>query len=409
MLIGMRPTLVIGCILFITTTTSYADTACSPQSQRHAAVEAAQLRKQLLAIKVEFMSYDMPAPAPVLLERFKIALMKSAEGALACHGTSVQPSVIQSELAGLLHANPSAAPDRYSEGPGMEKPTGNIFASDLHIHVFRASSSPRIFAVQFTFGITCGDDNVLLLFQADNTRWKEAVRWRVKGLDRINDAFGDFFVSSILPGASAGKWRLITAHGKPWCTSNWSAFNIDVLAPTDDPNKPRLVSHREEMYLRYVQPKFVSSGNTVSFRTDRNTIETEELSRTAIFRYQLVGDNLQRIQPIATNGRYFVDEWLQIPWSDAVLFSDPSTLSKLKAAHDIYAARYNDIKNTTSYEYGPVLACRDSRKRFQVQIAVDDHPTYYSILENGEGYTMLSANSTQPDPACNGSDLMKKH
>jgi hypothetical protein len=189
---------------------------------------------------------------------------------------------------------------------------------------------------------------------------------------------------------------------------------MDVLAPKTTSLQPLEIRHLEMDYKRndYV-PKMTTDINTITLRLEMNTIETDQLERLGIFRYRLSGNQFERIQPLATNDRYFVDEWLQMPWPEAIRFSDPSALLKLKPAHDIFATRYKDMNNITSYEYGPVSACRDSKSHFEVEIDIDDphignRATYYGIQQNGDGYTMLTAKSSKPDPRCGGPDLMKK-
>jgi hypothetical protein len=420
MLMHMRPALLIGCLLFVSTT-CHADTSCSQQSRQHAIAQASQLRKQLLAIKVEPLSGRMPTPSPQLLERYKIALIQLADEFLACHDTSVAPAALQSEIASLLHAN-RFTPQRYNDDD-TDEPVANVFGTELKVHVSRASASPLILSVQFNFGIPCGDDNVLILFQANGTRWKDVLRWRVKDLNDIGDAFGDFFFPTVVPGLAPDAWRLVTLHGDPWCTSYISGFKVDVLAATSDPDQPKLIAHRNEDYRRNEPPSFTASGNIITMRGLASTIETDVMIRKGIFQYRLVGDDFQRIQPIATNSRYFVDEWLQMPWSDATHFSEPTSLSALKPAHDAYAASLKypnkEEHSFTTHQYGPVRACT-ATKQFQVEIRLNKETfvpnipggtteplpsTYFRVLETGDGYQMLSA-STKPDPSCNGRDLM---
>jgi len=410
MLIRMRPVLIIGFLLFSTPATCRADISCSHPVQLHSAAEAIQIRNQLLAIKVGWLTDDMPAPSPERLEEFKIALMQTAETVFACNDTSSQPAAMQRELAGLLHANRHVPPTRYSDAD-TEKPSRNVFGSDLRVRVSRASAMPLILSVQFTFGINCGTDSVLMLFQSDQGRWKDVLRWRVKSLQGIQDAFGDFFYPFILPGESPGAWRLVAVHGEPWCSSNLSGFAIDVLAPTNNPDAPKLIAHRTENYFRYEPPKLSISSNTFTLHTDVGTGEMEEIVRKGVFRYQLTNDKLQGIQPIATNGRYFVNEWLEMPWDDAIRFSEPSALTALKPAHDLYAARDADPKNFVSYNFGPVRSCQDNPKQFQVEQEEGTDgkqlPVYYLIRETGNGYQLLSV-EPQSDPHCGGPDLMKK-
>jgi hypothetical protein len=133
----------------------------------------------------------------------------------------------------------------------------------------------------------------------------------------------------------------------------------------------------------------------------------------------VTGDEVQRVQPLARNGRDFVDEWLQMPWEDAERFSSADNVTKLKQIHETFSrSLHADANHQISLEYGPVNACKDSNRHFQVQIAEETFTGsnsismrlpagYYQIKKDTNGYTMMSA-TEKPDAGCGGPDLMRK-
>jgi hypothetical protein len=58
-------------------------------------------------------------------------------------------------------------------------------------------------------------------------------------------------------------------------------------------------------------------------RAQVSAVDNEVMERKGIFRYRVEGDTVEREQPIAADGRGFVDAWLQAPWSDARQWSLP--------------------------------------------------------------------------------------
>ena len=130
------------------------------------------------------------------------------------------------------------------------------------------------------------------------------------------------------------------------------------------------------------------------------------MTRTTILRYRTSGTDFERIQPIALNGRDFVDEWLQSDWNDAVRWNAPQNVGNLNAEHSRIEKIRKSESNSVLFTYGPVRACSDSSKHFQVELDQDPgSPIYYQISETGNGYSMLSASGT-PSPTCKSADLM---
>jgi hypothetical protein len=149
-------------------------------------------------------------------------------------------------------------------------------------------------------------------------------------------------------------------------------------------------------------------------------MDPDAFERHVVYRYQ-VGDRgeVHRIQPIATNARGFVEEWLLAPWSEAEQFLAQPSLVALQAVHEQLNPPTESHAEFVSHRYGPVRAC-SAPKTFQVQIdstlktIVPGKPgresqplqsRYFHVRELANGYLMVSA-PAEADPACNGPDLM---
>jgi hypothetical protein len=424
MLFRMARLFVFVCMIFCTFAESRADTGCSQQSQHQTATQIANLRRQLLAIKVEMGYTDVSASASDLIQKLKSQLNQAAQEVFACHDISVPPATIQQELATLLHANLPEPPDQPISDADIEKPEADVFGSGLKVRVSRASTSPLLLNVTFSFGVACGDDNILLLFEAEDAHWKEVLHWQAEPLHDVGHAFGDFFLSSILAGETPETWRVIVAHGKPWCTSRFSGFNIDVLEPTANAAQPRVVWHTDRGYSRGdFEPTLKASGNIFEFRINDDAMMFDSgtaFERRVIYRYRVNANTVDRIEPIAINARGFIEEWLGMPWNEAAAQTvDPASVA-LKKVHDSFQQELKIDSNTyTERSYGPVLACKPPRE-FQVEMKAerdtivpgkpggDSAPlpsTFYRVRETGNGYELLSA-STKPDPQCGGPNLM---
>jgi hypothetical protein len=164
-----------------------------------------------------------------------------------------------------------------------------------------------------------------------------------------------------------------------------------------------------------------SSGDTFEFRANADCMHMDEgcFERRVIYRYRVDdGGNVHRIEPIATHARGFVEEWLDAPWSESVLFVVPEAAQTLQAVHDEFT-RPGTNTEFVSHSFGAVRACI-ATGTYQVQInsslkrivvgkpggesrLLPSH--YFHVRETGNGYLMVSA-PTEPDPGCKSGNLM---
>ena len=138
--------------------------------------------------------------------------------------------------------------------------------------------------------------------------WRQVLKWQSEKYSEVNDAFGDFFEYSIAPLSSSGQWAVAVAHGHPWCTSRWSGFDIDIIAPVHHAAPQRVLFHKNYGYSREADPVMEAKADGFELRLKIGMMDGIT-TRLGIYRYRTIG-NVQRIQPVAMNGRDFVDEWL---------------------------------------------------------------------------------------------------
>jgi len=400
---------------------------CSPTALSQAAAQVLALQKELGQAQVGESDTDVPPLVADKITKLKDALVRAADAALACTKPSVDPTELQKDMVRVLHANQTeydGNPNISRDDPRFVKLPG-YYGHNLRVQVSRQSGAVGILEIQFSFDIECGDDNMLLAYGLRNGKWVQALRWQSPPLKSVSDAFGDFFLSTILLGPSAlesgtPKWRIVVAHGTPWCTSRFSSFKIDVLTPGPDPASPKVLWHTERGYSRGdFDTRLKSSGSTFELRLNSPCMNADSYERHVIYRYS-VDENqaVHRIEPIATNARGFVEEWLYSPWSESRDFSEADHAAELKEVHDQFDLPSNDSKYV-SHSYGPVRACA-APGIFQVQIdstlekivpgkpGGDSKPLpsrYFHVREVKDGYLMLSA-PTMPDLTCAGANLM---
>ena len=392
--------------------------SCTKPDIESAAEHVKTIQSELIAFKVRGeMDEDVPAPLQSKIRSFKDALAELADAALRCASTHQNPNELESTLAKLLNANKPAQQEVYD----LNKPEqlDQIYGEELRVKVTATADPARLVLVEFSFGIACGEDAMLLVYEIHGEVWDRILRWQSPDYSAVSGAFGDFFKYVILLPTASDGWRAVVAHGHPWCTSSFSAFDLDVVKPSSAGNAQKNLRHMNRGYIRdEIDPalKIVHEGFQIRLQTAM--IDPEISRRIGIYRYRVSGAAIERVQPIANNGRDFVDEWLDSPWNESASWSAPENLEALKATYaKIETEGSSSAENIPLRNYGPVLACSDARTHFQVKLdagwvdskgkSTPDESIYFQIQEGRNSFTLLST-SDQPDTRCTGPDIMAK-
>jgi hypothetical protein len=181
-----------------------------------------------------------------------------------------------------------------------------------------------------------------------------------------------------------------------------------------------VLEHINHEFVRFeVEPSLKPVPEGFQLRLQTGMIDMDVMTRIGIYRYRVTGTHMERVQPIAINGRDFVDEWLQSPWTDAARWSAAVRSAELKQVHEKIAALTDpNAKERPLLTFGPVRGCTDAKPHYQVELDEEwvedkgnsrpDSPTYFQIEEGKNSFTMLSA-AASADPQCIGPDIMAKH
>ncbi|MGD0938250.1 MAG: hypothetical protein ABR905_00975 [Terracidiphilus sp.] len=342
----------------------------------------------------------------------------TTDASIHCATAAITAEKLQNELQSLLNANKTPKKPQWQDVSNAVD--DDAYGADLNVKVSRAGDKTNLILIVFNFGIACGDDSMLLGYEWKQEKWIRVLRWQ-SAPDRTPNAFGDFFEYRVVQQQNSANWLVGVAHGHPMCTSNFGGFDLDFIQPARIDTAQKVLLHKEETYWRDDPVEMRLTPDGLELRVSAYSRDINIIRRTGIYHYRISGDQIDRVQPIAINGRDFVDEWLNSPWNESKNWNSPSQLAGLEATHkkiEDFDKYIENAKETPHLTYGPVRSCSDSASHFQVELDKGwwvegeknqrpDTPTFFQIQEGKNSFTMLSA-SDKPDPHCTGHDIMPK-
>jgi len=319
---------------------------------------------------------------------------------------------IETRLADLLGAG---------AGDSVRKPAGDlvvtdqgrdkIYGANLRIAARAEEHEPPLIGFKIGFDIPCGVDEMLLIYQSSGNGWRRMIGWQSDPYSQISGAFGDFFEYAVFGERRGDDWRVAVAHGKPWCSSSYSGFDLDVLRPaTGAIASQQTVFHKEAAYWRDMDSTLRGEPDGFELRLNVTSLSSNSNRKVAIYHYRLHQGQIHRYQPVAENARDFLDEWIQADWNDAADWTARPNLKSLAREHDILVDFIDKFESKTpEFTYGPVQACSGKQKMVQVEFGgVPSGFKYFQIEQGKDSFTLVSG-SNAPDPKCTGPDLTGDH
>ncbi|HDR9486095.1 TPA: hypothetical protein QDC20_003939 [Burkholderia aenigmatica] len=379
---------------------SAAGTCPAADTAARAAIDAQHRVQQIRVPPSDGGGVDIAPPLRDALRAYKQALVGAIDARLACSDEQVDPAALKRTLATTLGV-PAQPTTQFKDGE-------SAFGRNPDVGVERGGTSRPLLFVRAGFDIACGDDNVLTAYAWENGAWRRVLRWQAGDYKDIGGAYGAGFWFSALPGG-----QVAVVHGTPWCASRWSQFAVDVVAPANGSAVQRTVFHSENSYVLDENPiRFKVHPDGFEVRATVGSKDSDVMTRPGVFRYRVDGATVQRVQPVALNGRDFVDEWLKADDALAREWSEPAAAAAALKGRQVFEKASKTADR--GFAYGPVRSCSDSKDRFQVELDLTGNTGetvarhYALIRQERNGFTLLGL-STAAEPACRGANLMPQH
>ncbi len=258
-------------------------------------------------------------------------------------GRAASPDELTSKALARLASEGVAVEEEAEEVDGtqldalLERP---YRISDVRIE--QPSGHPELLAVRTTLGLTCSDDTSLYLLERAAGRWRLVIAIEKNDYEDVSGA-ACAFEYAVSPPDERGSWYVVAVDLHCWCTSNWQGLRYAVLRVGASPYEPRvLLSGDEGIFLGVDPPPFTLATESASFslRVEAmQSLDTGILVREHVLRYDVQGDSVRRVPPLATRPEDFLDEWINLTWDEAARWVDGGALERARRWHARFETR----------------------------------------------------------------------
>jgi hypothetical protein len=262
---------------------------------------------------------------------------------------------------------------------------------------------PDLLIVSPQLWIPCGGsdpDSAVYVFQG-------SARQLVLAADADFDSPGAATASGLQyelssPGTKGG-WFLAIANSPPSC--RWTSANLRyrILRPGAAADKPRILFDRLDPLDSKFDPPFELRTEAEWFALTRGkTRKLDGEHGVSVARYEVDGDRVTRIHPLALRPEDFLDEWVQLSWNDARRWGDESKQSDLQAWHSKLNGLEYDSTEMRFVQPCPKLESSDSRWMIDLWIdrklnpSVKEENLYVLVSERNGIYYVDGIHKNRP-------------
>ena len=358
-------------------------------------------------------SGDVPPAAQKLLPQFKAGLREIIGRTLNEHSSSSPETLHKLILADLKNAGIETL--NQFQRDGYYTADGDDFGNLYDVTVRQPARHSDLIAVVANLTIPCGSDASLNLYRRNGTAWQLILVEESNGYKDISGGQGSFQFGVSSPDAD-GNWYVVATDVNPWCSSNWQQLRYKVLRPGDDANHPAvLLDEHTSVYLGTDLPYRLTLGSH-GFELHivaAQGLDDSILTREHVQNYEVSGNRVTRIPPLALAPEDFLDEWVSMKWEDASTWTSGADVAKLQQWHD-RLTREGSAKIDTEFDF--VQPCKATEKTAKWQIGLqleagehdlpDDLPSelFFTISKRENAFYVDGVDKERP-PGCPGNTL----
>jgi len=228
-------------------------------------------------------------------------------------------------------SEPSA--DRCAPSDGSLNATGFLGPISLDLR-----QSDHILVVRTGTGIVCGVDQSAYAYEWRDKKWRRF--WQYEQNIEPDKPYAPMHIGAvnIAWGEKDSHERLVQVLGNgEWCASSFNDVYFSLWRADMEGGEPKLLqAQAQRAWLgKHEPPLEGSTGNSdalVEFLVPSLDIGVH--SYETVRHYQVKGDAVTRIDPIALRPRSFTEEWLKTDWAESAGWTAPLRRDALKSWHD---------------------------------------------------------------------------
>ena len=354
------------------------------------------IAKTVEALKQIKMETTVPEAARLLLTTLKHQLRDLIQNSLKTtnDAANAQTSVInelkKQKALGENKANINKADDD----------TSYIYGDIIDISIKAVDNHPDMIAATTTIGVCCGRDTSLYLFKKSGLDWNLILAQESNGYAEVSGA-QDNFAYAVSPTYHQQNFFIVIKNVTPTCIGSWLQIRYMALRPGTTAYGPKVLLKQSEIsWLGDETDESITikpSGFTIGFIGEQE-LNIAGATRKHVVAYKVDGDQVTRIAPLAKEPEGFLDEWFNLPWSDASKWIAGTELADISNWHARMHTERSDPESDhfhSEFIYSPP-ACRISDKQWQIGIEFHawkgkslplgmPEKAYFTVAQNDNG------------------------
>jgi len=365
------------------------------RTQHEAAVRVREAARSLATIEAATMETDVPPEAQIRIPKLKAAVQDFVPTVFACLPDDQDARPVErllNRMAGVADLSPNDQPS------DINKPLSGFYGTPVHFEVTAQGNNREVFGVLAAFGVECGDDAVLFVFEREGKTWIEKITATSNPYKSVGDAWGDLQYS-ISPPDPTGHWFVLLARDHPWCSSRFNGIEIRILRPGATPGQPVVILNVNDGLNRGdINTRLSAKADMAEVIFDKPGQDVETLlDYVGIQKYAIRGDQAVRVQPVARDLRGFIEEWLGNSWDLARILS--SNTPDVQAAHEAIRKKQQG-EHATYFGHGKTRQCGPEMFEAEMFDGLDRLANwYFTIRKLKDGWLVERVAQTE-NPAC---------
>ncbi len=355
-------------------------------------------------------SGNVPPAAQKLLPKFKTGLREIIGRALNEHYSS-SPEILHDIILSDLKKAGIEALSRVQRD-GYYTADGDDFGYLYDVTVRQPERHPDLVAVVTNLTIPCGSDASLNLYRRGGTTWQLILVAESNGYADISGAQGSFQFA-ISPPDDKGNWFVVAVDVNPWCSSNWQQLRYKVLRPGEDFNHSQvLLDEHTTIFLGVDQPyRLTVNPRGFEIRSvAAQGLDDSILTRVHVQNYEVNGNRVTRIPPLALAPEDFLDEWVALKWESASTWVSGTDAAKLQYWHG-RLSREGREKIDTEFDFVQPCKAAQNVSKWQIGLMLEgtgehDLPDelFFTVSKRDGAFYLENVDKDRP-PGCPGNAL----